>query len=287
MSPLLRPLLPTGLLLAVVFAAGPARAHIRLLEPQARYEITGFETGIKSCPCGMGSSNRFCNVAEDGSDPNRATDRVSVFEAGSTITVRFEEYVDHAGRFRVAFDPDGADLDDFNAHVLLDVPDPDQVTSNTDQQGVWELEVKLPDMTCDNCTLQLIQVMNDDTETPVEDPSSHSTYYACADIELVAGGADGSGGSSAEDGAGGSGTNGPSESPTGGSAHDPSPSDPEEDAGTPAVGSSGSSGGGCQIGTRSTSGGAMLALALGWLALGRRGRRAPRLVVGASENSPR
>src|SRR5690554_5132624 len=127
MSPLLRPLLPTGLLLVVAFAAGPARVHIRLLEPQARYEITGFETGIKSCLCGMGSSNRLCNVAEDGSDPNRAADRVTVLEAGSTITLCFEEYVDHAGRFRVAFDPDGADLDDFNAHVLLDVPDPDQV----------------------------------------------------------------------------------------------------------------------------------------------------------------
>lgn len=281
MASLLRPLPPTGLALVVALLAEPAGAHIRLLEPQARYDITGLETGIKSCPCGMGSSNRICNVAQDGSDPNRATDRVSVFEAGSTITVRFEEYVDHAGRFRIAFDPDGADVEDFNANILLDVPDPDQVTGNTDEPGVWELEVKLPDVTCDNCTLQLIQVMNDDTETPVKDPSPYSTYYACADIRLVAGNASGSGGSSSTSGGGG-GTNGSTENPTGGSTQSPHPTDPHEGTSeSPPQDPGGSSGGGCQFTLRSAHGGAMLALALGWLALGRRRWRTSRVGTAA------
>src|SRR6476469_4394615 len=77
--------------------ATTASAHIRLLDPPPRYEVEG-ETGIKSCPCGLGGSNRVCNVAQDGSDGDRST-RVTRVEAGSTVTLRFEEFVDHAGRF--------------------------------------------------------------------------------------------------------------------------------------------------------------------------------------------
>ena len=169
-----------GLATSLAFVASTAGAHIRVLEPPARYDIQGFDTGIKSCPCGLGSSNRTCNLAVDGSDPDRST-RVSRFEAGSTITLRFEEYVDHAGRFRVAFDPDGADMADFNANILEDISDP----GGTGGQ-VWEMQVTLPETTCSNCTLQLVQAMEVDVNTPVSDPAPISSYYACIDLELVA-----------------------------------------------------------------------------------------------------
>ncbi|HWO14882.1 MAG TPA: SCE4755 family polysaccharide monooxygenase-like protein [Polyangiaceae bacterium] len=168
-----------GIGLAASFAS-TASAHIRMLEPTARYDITGFDTGIKSCPCGLGSSNRTCNLAVDSSDPDRST-RVSRFEAGSTITLRFEEFVDHAGRFRVAFDPDGADMADFNDNILSDISDP----AGTGGQ-VWEMQVKLPDTTCENCTLQLVQAMEVDVNTPIADPAPISSYYSCVDITLVA-----------------------------------------------------------------------------------------------------
>src|SRR4051812_45448662 len=109
--------------LATLFAPS-AHAHIKLLDPPARYTVAdGSDVGIKSCPCGLGGSNRICNVAQDGSDPDRSTN-VTRYEAGSTVTLRFEEFVNHAGRFRVAFDPDGADVADFNANILADMPDP-------------------------------------------------------------------------------------------------------------------------------------------------------------------
>jgi len=165
--------------LATSFAS-TASAHIRMLEPQPRYDIQGFDTGIKSCPCGLGSSNRTCNLAVDSSDPDRST-RVTRLEAGSTVTLRFEEFVDHAGRFRVAFDPDGADMADFNANILEDISDP----AGTGEQ-VWEIQVTLPNMTCDNCTLQLVQAMEVDVNTPVADPAPISSYYSCVDVELVA-----------------------------------------------------------------------------------------------------
>jgi MYXO-CTERM domain-containing protein len=56
---------------------------------------------------------------------------------------------------------------------------------------VWEFDVQLPDMTCDDCTLQVIQVMQGGTENPVADPAPLSTYYTCADIRLVASGSGG------------------------------------------------------------------------------------------------
>ncbi len=177
----LRFFLPTAAAAAaVLLSAAPARAHIELMEPAARYG----RDQIKSCPCGAGGSNRTCDVEADGSDPNRS-DNVTTFEVGSTITVRLVEFIDHGGRYRVAFDPDGADVEDFNANILLDEPDPSNVTSNTDEPDTWEFEVQLPDTPCENCTLQVVQAMHGDEVNPVPDPSGLSSYYSCADIRLV------------------------------------------------------------------------------------------------------
>ena len=172
-----------------------AAAHIELLTPAPRYELPA----NKSCPCGDGDSNRRCeDTAEESTDPNRSAN-VTTFEAGSTITVTAEEYIDHAGRMRVAFDDDGADLADFNDNILLDEPDPAGTTGK-----VWELTIQLPSEPCENCTLQVIQAMHGDTENPVLDPAPLSTYYACADIRLVPPGTLAEGESGSGNGAAGS-----------------------------------------------------------------------------------
>jgi MYXO-CTERM domain-containing protein len=167
--------------------AGDASAHIELFEPTPRYTIA--ESGDnKACPCGLGSSNRLCNVDGDRSDPDRAGDaRVTTLQSGSTVTFRFEEYVGHTGRYRVAIDYDGADLEDFNNNILVDIPDPAGAEGNIGQGAIWEIEVPLPDVACETCTLQLIQVMNGNTADPVLDTVGVSSYYTCADIKLVGG----------------------------------------------------------------------------------------------------
>jgi chitin binding protein len=171
--------------LAVVpLYASTAQAHIHLLEPIPRYPDQVANEN-KACPCGVGRSNRICQFEEDYSDPDRSLDRVTAFEAGSTITVRWDEYFAHAGRYRVAFDEDGADLFDFNDHPLIDIPDPRGREGNSGDGSIWELDVTLPDTLCDNCTLQLIQVMDGETEAPVDNPIGRSTYYQCADIRIV------------------------------------------------------------------------------------------------------
>ena len=124
-----------------------------------------------------------CSSDKDDSaaDKDKTSDSIPAptFEAGSTITLRFQEFVNHAGRFRVAFDPDGADVADFNANILEDVQDPANASGM-----VWEIPVTLPNMTCDNCTIQLVQAMEVDQNTPIADPAPISSYYACADIPV-------------------------------------------------------------------------------------------------------
>ena len=196
----------------VALFSSSAAAHIQLVEPSPRYALPG----NKACPCGEGDGNRQCDTpASESTDPNRSTN-VATFEAGSTITVVADEYIDHAGRMRVAFDPDGADLTDFNDNILMDVADPSEPGLSMADPHVWEFQIQLPNMTCDNCTLQVIQAMHGDTMNPVMDPAPLSTYYTCADIRLVAagslgageGGASGSGGSANAGEAGGPGAGG-------------------------------------------------------------------------------
>lgn len=203
-------LIPSLAVLATAqFLSGVALAHIHLEDPIPRYpgEVSGEN---KACPCGVGASNRTCRVEGPVSDPDRSTDRVTTLTAGSTIVMRFDEYVGHSGRYRVAFDQDGADLVDFNAHPLVDIPDPRGNDGNTGDGSIWEIEVPIPETLCENCTLQLIQMMDGNMVDPVADPVGRSSYYQCADITIVAAGGGSAGAGSVDAGANGGGvTTGP------------------------------------------------------------------------------
>jgi hypothetical protein len=166
----------------MLYAMSMALGHMALEEPLPRYPSDGSDAN-KACPCGVGESNRFCDVASDRSDPDRSA-TVTRYAPGETITLRWRETIGHAGRWRVAFDPDGADMDDFNANILLDIPDPTGTDGNTGDGDLWEVEVTLPDLPCDGCTLQLVQMMDGDTNSPVADPVGRSSYYQCADIQI-------------------------------------------------------------------------------------------------------
>jgi hypothetical protein len=183
------PLTATAAALAAGFQllSTNALAHIELQLPMNRYsDIKAGDN--KSCPCGSGTTNRSCRKPEEFADPDRSEDRVTTFAPGDTITVRFDEYVGHGGRYRIAFDPDGASLDAFNENILLDEPDPSGNVGNMGQGSMWQFQVTLPNMTCDNCSLQLIQVMDGNTVDPVLNPVDRGgTYFQCADIVLANG----------------------------------------------------------------------------------------------------
>ena len=179
-----RSILPLAALGVASLLSGAAAAHIHLLEPTPRYpdEVSGEN---KNCPCGVGSGGRTCSKPEERSDPDRSTDRATTLVGGSLITVRLNEYVGHDGRYRIAFDPEGADVADFNQHILTDIPDPDGNRGNSGNGSLWEISARLPNIDCENCTLQVVQVMNGDTENPVADTVGQSTYYQCADLVLT------------------------------------------------------------------------------------------------------
>lgn len=177
-------MLTAGLALGVGLWAAPAAAHIELLAPAARYS----PDQQKSEPCGHPDN-------PPGAGP------VATYQAGETITIQFDEFVDHGGHFRVALDPTGTDafasptgFEDFynSPEVLLDeIPDM--------AGGMYSVDVTLPDVPCDPCTLQLIQVMNDGAWGP----GNSDLYFQCADIVI-----EGAGGGTAGDGTAGDGTAG-------------------------------------------------------------------------------
>lgn len=174
--------------------ATPVLAHIDLDSAGTHLSRYG-RNAIKQGPCGKTGGQRGKNVY--------------TYAPGETIEVRVNEFIPHPGYFRIAFDEDGDDdflnpqtvlplnreclanpadrcgADDFynNATVLMD-------NLNPHPRGLpkkYSWKVKLPNVTCDNCTLQVIQVMTD--EYPIHapyDPSytSDDVYYQCIDLVL-------------------------------------------------------------------------------------------------------
>lgn len=160
---MLQPLVFAGLWLL-----GPAvaHAHIEITSHQSRHGPDYQKRG----PCGVEGSPRG--------------EVVYTYRHGQTVTVEWYEFVDHPGHYRIAFDDDGDD--DFvdpispedrltNATVLLD--------GIEDLPGVhhYAVDVELPDIECETCTLQVVQVMTD--KPPYGD--GNDLYYHCLDLRLV------------------------------------------------------------------------------------------------------
>ena len=171
----MRALVGATIVAVAVSLASQAAAHLGLRYPPSRYG----EAVLKFGPCGVPRGER--------------TENVTVLTPGASVEVAWDEYVDHPGHFRISFDADGDD--DFvdpaclggcnstspeietysNDTVLLDgIPD-------SPSGGESSVTVTLPDVECDRCTLQVIQVMYD--KPPYVTPGN-DIYYQCADLVL-------------------------------------------------------------------------------------------------------
>lgn len=169
------------LLLAMISIPGTALAHVDLDDPPMR---SGGDQKQNPCANASPSSTR------------------TEYVGGSTITVSWTETINHPGYFLISLDPNGdsfdGDGDGVGDHpespnasgfssgdgalVLLQVED-----TNSAFGGKLSAEVTLPDIDCDQCTLQLIQMMSDKTPTSAR-PTDH-IYFRCADIKIVGTGA--------------------------------------------------------------------------------------------------
>ncbi|HVU00547.1 MAG TPA: SCE4755 family polysaccharide monooxygenase-like protein [Polyangiaceae bacterium] len=218
--------LPTAL--AVSSLAANATAHISL--EGGGTHLSRYGDGkdnapvLKDPPCGVLGGKRGTHIY--------------TYAPGQTIDVTVEEYVPHPSYFRLAFDVDGDDgfkdpasilpidptracpdgpgdhcgasdfyntpevlpgMDNLNPHIptIADVQNPPKYT--------WH--VTFPNVECDNCTLQVIQVMEDDLFHGPYDPTPGvgvaDVYHQCIDIVLKADAGNGGSGGQPGSGAGG------------------------------------------------------------------------------------
>jgi MYXO-CTERM domain-containing protein len=156
--------------------------------------------------------------------PIPASGLVTTFHAGETIAVEWQETIYHAGYFRISLaetpaasatranfpEPPLTDLQDCHydrAAVQTGAHDnvlADGLFMASDQEGSNRSlmqEVTLPNVPCDRCTLQVVQVMEGH-------PGSSCFYFHCADVTILpadggSAGVSGSAGASGSAGVGG------------------------------------------------------------------------------------
>jgi MYXO-CTERM domain-containing protein len=172
---------PILLLVPLGLVPRSTSAHIEIVSHTTRF---GPEMQ-KQAPCGVAGA----------SEPGE----VYVYAPGATVHIAWHEFIDHPGHYRIAFDNQGDDdfptptsADDryANATVLID--------GIADEDGVHDygVDVTLPDIECERCTIQVIQVMTD--KPPFGD--GNDVYFHCIDVALSVGGDPSTGdGSSSDD----------------------------------------------------------------------------------------
>jgi hypothetical protein len=154
----------------------PAAAHVCMDFPVSR---VGTECTARS-PQKIGS----CPV-------EGRLEHINVFRPGETIIVRLRETINHPSHYRIAFNPEGDsfqdpvtidDIDNEHPHVMIDgIEDA--------EEAIQEIEITFPRVECENCTLQLIQVMYDKQGNGFGGRNggpndNDDLYYSCADIAL-------------------------------------------------------------------------------------------------------
>ena len=202
--------------------ASQASAHVDLTSPTPRSLGSANGQNLKNAPCGQATNMRTATVA--------------TFTPGQMVEIKIEEYIDHTGYYAVSFDDDGDDgfpypransdaVDPDTDDPMAMMPIGDQVLGyhfdadmNCYMQPNREctITVKMPNVNCENCTLQVVQFMYDKTGN--QNPDEH--YYQCADIKiegpLQPGGGGAGGGGAGGNSSGGAGCTGGGASGSGG-----------------------------------------------------------------------
>lgn len=233
--------LASAVLAVAAFVPGAADAHFILQSPASWKSQDALGSPQKLGPCGD----------ENGGS---ATGKITTFQAGQTITIMIDETIYHPGHYRVAL----------AVHDRSELPPEPPVTAGSSAcgsvpimsppvfpvladgmlphsapfSGPQSFQVTLPsDVTCDHCTLQVIEFMS---QHPLNNPGG-CFYHHCADI-AIQGASAGAGGAAGTTGAGG--TNGAAGVGAGGSgASGASAGGPATGGGNGTAGSNGVAGG--------------------------------------------
>lgn len=167
-------------------------SHFLLMEPTPTLILNERGDPQKPEPCG-GTTH--------GSTP--ASNVVTPVRGGSQLHIKLKETVYHPGHYRIALAADPTGLP----------PDPETVTRDTEKGPysvsakidknpkppvladglfvhaerfpsghIWETDIRIPNIDCENCTLQVIQWMAEHGFNP----QGGYTYHHCAELKISA-----------------------------------------------------------------------------------------------------
>lgn len=194
--------------LSTLTCTRPAAAHFQLKKPTSWLKEDAAGGPQKGGPCGPGG---YDNV-----NPTPTSGAVTDFHAGDSIEIDWVDTIAHPGYFRIALAQDRGDFK--NPTIVQDASCnfdesmvPTMASGNVLADGVhfrtrngfnapagtmFTQMVTLPDQPCDKCTLQVMQIMENDIKS-----LSQCYYFHCADIRILPKGASGSGGTTGSGGA--------------------------------------------------------------------------------------
>src|ERR1051326_5653449 len=157
-------------------------AHVRITSPTPRTV-----TDLKVRHCGGGTTGS-------------ARANVQTFSPGATIHLTWDMYIAHPGWFRISFNPNGDTFRippgdaagqpaGYPTEDLTGMLDPDglgsTIIADRIPTTVLSRDIVLPTAECNNCTLQLIEMMTDKPPYTT-DTASNDIYFACVDLVISA-----------------------------------------------------------------------------------------------------
>ncbi len=179
---------------ALLLAAAPAAyAHFILVAPDAWVEVNVLGDPQKAAPCGTSDITK-----------GTPTGKVTAMTGGDMLHIKIKETIYHPGYYRVALSVlDRSELPaDPVAETREGARGPISVSGKIDpapkppvladglffhrerpaKDSFWETDIKLPNINCDNCTLQVLQFMEEHGLNKEGDFS----YHHCADLKITA-----------------------------------------------------------------------------------------------------
>jgi len=178
MKQIAAPILVCGILIST---ASQAFAHFRFVEPPSALST---ENGGKGAPpCGEGTPSGIVTKAQ----------------GGHPFTIRLIEFIPHPGHYRIALsvnsraeipkDAEAVVKDGQSVSAPIDsnpkIPvlmDGVFVHTTTPRNTEWKVDVTLPNLTCEKCTLQVTQFMAQHGLNP----GGGFYYHHCADLQITA-----------------------------------------------------------------------------------------------------
>jgi hypothetical protein len=177
---------------AIAFVSGPASAHFRLEAPAATLDQDNTGNPQKIAPCG--------GTSKDAGKPSGA---MTTLKGGQSLHFKMTETVFHPGHYRIALarTPDLLPKDPptvtregprgpMSVRAMIDpAPQPpmwaDGLFPHTQKPATmpmtWETDLKVPNVDCAQCVVQVVQWMGEHGFNP----DGEYSYHHCAAVKIV------------------------------------------------------------------------------------------------------